>query len=51
VVQDGRVERRAVRVGATRGDEIEINAGLRAGERVVAEESETLNDGQRVVER
>jgi RND family efflux transporter MFP subunit len=51
VVQDGQVERRAVRVGATRGDEIEINAGLRAGERVVAEESETLNDGQRVVER
>jgi RND family efflux transporter MFP subunit len=51
VVQDGQVERRAVRVGATRGDEIEINAGLRAGERVVAEKSETLNDGQRVVER
>jgi len=51
VVRDGRVERRAVTLGAARGEDIEVIAGLGGGERIVIEGSETLNDGQRVVER
>jgi HlyD family secretion protein len=50
VVRDQRVERRAVTVGATKGDEVTIAAGLSAGERVVLEGGEQLSDGARVTE-
>jgi RND family efflux transporter MFP subunit len=51
VVRDGRLERRAVRVGAEDGGQIEIASGLTAGERVVTEGPATLGDGARVKER
>jgi HlyD family secretion protein len=48
VKADGTVERRAVRVGGTDGDRIEIVAGLRAGDRVVVTPPADLKDGARV---
>ncbi len=51
VVRDGQVERRAVRVGGTDGDQVEIVSGVSAGERVVADGPPTLADGARVKER
>jgi RND family efflux transporter MFP subunit len=45
--RDGKVERRAVRVGATEGNDVEIIAGVTAGDRLVIG-SEPLKDGQRV---
>jgi hypothetical protein len=45
--RDGRVERRAVRVGATQGNDLEIIAGVADGDRLVIG-SEPLKDGQRV---
>ncbi len=48
VYRDGRVERRAVRVGQARGSDQEIVAGLSDGERVVVKGIEGLRDGQRV---
>ena len=45
--RDGRVERRAVRVGATQGNDLEIIAGVADGDRLVIW-SEPLKDGQRV---
>jgi RND family efflux transporter MFP subunit len=51
VVRDERVERRAVKVGSTEGDQTEILSGVNAGERVVIEGPETLADGARVKER
>lgn len=50
VVAEGRVERRAVRVGASLGDRALVIAGLRSGERVVVEPSVRLSDGGRVRE-
>ncbi|MBI5385339.1 MAG: efflux RND transporter periplasmic adaptor subunit [Verrucomicrobia bacterium] len=50
LIRDGRVERRAVTVGATRGDEVTIAAGLSGGDRVVVEGPENLADGARVTE-
>ena len=48
-VYDGEaVERRAVRLGARSGGQVEIVAGLRAAERVVLEAPENLADGDRV---
>lgn len=44
---DGKVERRAVRVGATQGNDAEIIAGVADGDRLVVG-SEPLKDGQRV---
>ena len=46
----GRVERRAVTVGAARGDEVTISAGLSGGDKVVVEGSDNLADGVRVTE-
>jgi RND family efflux transporter MFP subunit len=46
--RDGRVERRAVRVGATQGNDVEIIAGVADGDRLVVGGPETLRDGQRV---
>jgi len=45
IVRDGRVERRAVTVGAARGDEVLLAAGVSAGERVVVEPPDSLADG------
>jgi len=51
VVRDGRVERRAVTVAKTQGDESIIAAGLNSGERVVINAPQELADGSRVIER
>jgi len=45
--RDGKVERRAVRVGATQGNDVEIIAGVADGDRLVVG-NEPLKDGQRV---
>jgi RND family efflux transporter MFP subunit len=50
VVRDGRAERRAVRLGAADGDQVEVLSGLQAGERVVVEGPADLTDGARVEE-
>jgi RND family efflux transporter MFP subunit len=51
VVRDDRVERRAIGVGGSRGDEVEVRSGLAAGEQVVVEGPDSLQDGDRVVVR
>jgi len=48
VLRDGALERRAVRVGDTRGENVEITAGLASGDRVVINGPERLRDGQKV---
>jgi HlyD family secretion protein len=48
VVADGRVERRAVKVGDTSGDSAKVESGLAAGESVVVEGPEDLADGAEV---
>src|SRR5688572_26137123 len=45
LVRDGKVERRAVTVGATRGDEVTIDAGVSGGDRVVVEGPDSLAEG------
>jgi len=47
-VQDGRAVRRAVSVGATRGPDLEIMAGVNPGDIVVISGPSDLRDGQRV---
>jgi RND family efflux transporter MFP subunit len=52
VLSENRVTRRPVRVGATRGDAVEVIEGLRGGERVVLAPPAGLADGDEVrVER
>ena len=51
VVREDRVERRAVKVGAEDGGQIEIASGLSPGERLVVDGPATLSDGTRVKER
>jgi len=48
VLQNDRVERRAVSVGTAAGDQTELLAGVSAGERVVVEGPQTLKDGDKV---
>ncbi len=48
VVKEDVAERRAVTVGLTEGDQVEIASGLQAGERVIVEGPPTLADGARV---
>ena len=48
VFRDGMVERRAVSVGLVRGSDLEINAGVSAGDQVVVRGPEGLHDGERV---
>lgn len=48
VVQDGAALLRLVRTGERHGDQVEILAGLNAGERVVVQGSDRLVDGQPV---
>jgi len=48
VHRDGKVERRAVRVGQVRGSDQEVVAGLSEGEQVVTTGAKQLRDGQAV---
>jgi RND family efflux transporter MFP subunit len=48
LVHDDRVERRAVSVGSTIGDQTEVLSGVSAGERVIVEGPQTLKDGDKV---
>jgi RND family efflux transporter MFP subunit len=48
LVKDDRVERRAVRIGANRGAETEILAGLAAGDTIVVRGPADLHDGQAI---
>ena len=48
VVRDDRVERRAIKAGNERGDQVEVLSGLSAGERVVVQGAETLKDGDQI---
>jgi RND family efflux transporter MFP subunit len=48
VYREGRVERRAVRIGSILGNEQEILAGLSGGDQVVIGGFEGLHDGERV---
>jgi multidrug efflux pump subunit AcrA (membrane-fusion protein) len=48
VVNDDRIERRAITVGLENGDHIEVLSGVSAGERVVVEGPQTLKDGDKV---
>ncbi|HET6840826.1 MAG TPA: efflux RND transporter periplasmic adaptor subunit [Candidatus Angelobacter sp.] len=48
LVHDGKLERRSVSVGAQRGDDIEVLAGLSPGDVLVVRGGETLHDGQAV---
>jgi len=50
LVRNGRAEPRPVTVGAARGDEVTIAAGLNGGDRVVVEGLEQLAAGARVTE-
>ena len=48
LVQGDKVERRAVSVGATRGDQVQVIAGIAAGDRVALGDLAKLSDGARV---
>jgi HlyD family secretion protein len=48
VMHTDRVERRAVSIGSTLGDQTEVVSGVNAGERVVIEGPQTLKDGDKV---
>ena len=48
IVKDGHLERRAVTTGGTRGTDLEILAGLNAGDSVVVKGPPNLRDGQAV---
>ena len=50
VMKEGRVERRAITTAGINGDEASVAAGLNAGERVVTEGGDNLNEGARVIE-
>jgi RND family efflux transporter MFP subunit len=49
VVRGDVVERRAVRLGGTDGDRVEVLAGLQSGDRVVLSPPPTLADGSKVI--
>jgi HlyD family secretion protein len=50
IVRDGRVVRRGVILGATRGDEVAVAAGLNGGEKIVLDGADKLIEGSRVTE-
>jgi RND family efflux transporter MFP subunit len=50
VVQNGKVERRAVTLGATMADEVTVSAGLNDGEKIAVSGVERLTDGQTIKE-
>jgi HlyD family secretion protein len=47
-VREGRLERRAVALGGTRGSDVEVMAGVNEGDTIVLKGPEGLRDGQRV---
>ncbi|HYS26484.1 MAG TPA: efflux RND transporter periplasmic adaptor subunit [Vicinamibacterales bacterium] len=49
VLRGDAVERRAVRLGGTDGDRVEVLAGLQSGDRVVVSPSAALADGSKVI--
>jgi RND family efflux transporter MFP subunit len=49
VVRGDVVERRAVRIGGTDGDRVEVVAGLQGGDRVVLSPPDTLKDGSKII--
>jgi RND family efflux transporter MFP subunit len=49
IVNGDTVERRAVNVGGTDGDRVEVIAGLRSGDRVVVSPPPDLKDGAKVI--
>ena len=51
VIRDGRAERRAIKLGAVRGDETAIDAGLSGGDRIVIDGVDQLSEGTRVTEK
>jgi RND family efflux transporter MFP subunit len=50
VLSNGRAERRAVKLGGTRGEEAELLSGLSAGEKVITNRPPGLKDGASVKE-
>jgi multidrug efflux pump subunit AcrA (membrane-fusion protein) len=48
IYRDGKVERRAVRLGGVRGSDQEVIAGLTGGDQVVVSGFDGLRDGTRV---
>ena len=48
LVRDGRVERRAVRLGMDRGTDVAVLAGLSPGDSIVVKGPESLHDGEKV---
>jgi RND family efflux transporter MFP subunit len=50
VIRDNRVERRAVTVGGTLGDEATIAAGLSGGDRIVVDPPDSLTENSRIKE-
>jgi RND family efflux transporter MFP subunit len=48
VMHEDRVERRAVSVGTTTGEQTEVLSGINAGDRVVVDGPQTLKDGDKV---
>ncbi|HNX49324.1 MAG TPA: efflux RND transporter periplasmic adaptor subunit [Thermoanaerobaculaceae bacterium] len=48
LVRDGRLERRAVRLGAERADDVEVLAGVASGDMLVVQGPPDLKDGQKV---
>ena len=48
VYADGKVERRAVKLGAETGSDVEVLAGIRGGEHVIVQSDKPLSDGARV---
>jgi RND family efflux transporter MFP subunit len=48
IVKEGRLERRAVTVGGTRGSDAEILSGISAGDSVVVKGPGTLRDGEAI---
>jgi HlyD family secretion protein len=50
IMRDGVVERRAVTLGASQGNEVSVSAGLSGGEKLVLNAPDNLADGGRVKE-
>jgi RND family efflux transporter MFP subunit len=46
--REGKAERRAIKIGGTRGDQQEVIAGLTDGDQLVLRADEALHDGQQV---
>jgi hypothetical protein len=48
VYREGKAERRAIKIGGTRGEDQEVIAGLMEGDQLVVRAAEALRDGQQV---